>query len=441
MFKRIILVILFLSIILLPAYALADKGSSKGDSKDKAGSQSCDQKNCDQQCPSKDCCCDKCKEEGCGKDCKCKCHEGMKCECSKEGCGKDCKCKCHEGQACDGKCKEGKKSDAKNKTKSTNKANETRKSKRGTVVIKKEIQMPCIQCEGSGQPAMKGEYVSMAWDGRNMMMLKPVNPLDREARTFIEQKVKRIAIVPFSDYTVTSAYGTKSFETWASRRINDYLSAEFVKIGKLVVPYDVMTTTLAQVKTSPQESKGEAPTFQKQLAEIDLSSEVMAETMKAVYGTGLGMASANQMIATSLSSDEVKALGKALGVQAIIMGAISDYGTKRHIKADVRTFIPPFLGLWNPSKKSAMRMMVYLYDTETGEMIWESMEEVSREPTFPLFSNEEDNYDYINQKIAENIVNHFRDMFIPMPHYAAPPKNGGPGTTRREKNIHEIIKH
>jgi hypothetical protein len=173
---------------------------------------------------------------------------------------------------------------------------------------------------------------------------------------------------------------------------------------------------------------------------ITPESQQQVFTELAKSGIAVGGGGMTQVSSISFTPEEIKAIGKKLGVQAVFAGAISDYGSRKYVKMDARTFIPPFLGLWNPSVQSMCRMMVYLYDTETGELIWSSLEEVKREPTFPLFSNEDMNYDWINQKLAKQIVDHFREQMMVMIMEPKKPSTGGPGTTRREKDVRVIIR-
>lgn len=307
------------------------------------------------------------------------------------------------------------------------------------------------KCMG-GQPC-QGGCTGMC--GGNCM---PSNPLDPMAKKFIQEEVGKIAILPFSDYSIRSPIPSTSYMYWASRRIHDFMTDEFISIGKLVVPYDTMYAALSEVRggtssglfsgsssgcisvVSPNEAK---KAFSAQVSDLRMSSTGSNSAMDFVFPGSQGMAGSlsDQILSLDLTSAEIISLGKALDVDAIFMGSISDYGTTSGRSADAYTLLPPFLGLWNPTDRSQIRMIVYLYETKTGELIWAAMEEVEYQPGFPLFSDKARNYDKLNRNLAIDIVDHFRNR----------PKNQrelrvlwkqewGPGDTRKEKDIHKVIK-
>ena len=272
---------------------------------------------------------------------------------------------------------------------------------------------------------------------------EPSNPLDAAAREFIESDVERIAILPFSDYSSISPVKSESQTYWASRRIHDFMTEEFLKMGKLVVPYDTMIAALSEIRGEKSSELTGMAFLQSQMADLSLSSASQQTVSEIIMKSPQGRGMATNVTSLDLTSAEIVMLGQALNVDAVFMGSISDYGTQEHIKADARTFIPPFLGIWNPSKKSMIRMLVYLYEVEGGELIWSSMEETSYEPTFPLLSSDNRNYEKLNRDLAENIVNHFRDVIVDMKmyqHRIKPSPTGGPGDVRREKDIRVIMK-
>ncbi|MBU1022963.1 hypothetical protein KKB99_01635 [bacterium] len=289
----------------------------------------------------------------------------------------------------------------------------------------------CMQdksCDGHNHPGMHPNCMGFH---------QKSNPLDANAKEFIVNDVQRIAILPFSDYSSVSPVESHSAKYWASRRIHDFMTAEFLEMGKLVVPYDTMVAALAEIRGQNVNQVSGISLLEKQLSGISLSAVMQETALRSVTET----MKTSEVYSLDLTSDEIVALGAALNVDAIFMGSISDYGTSRYVKADARTFIPPFLGLWNPTKKSQIRMLVYMFESENGELIWSSMEEVSHEPTFPLFANNNMSYEKLNKKLADSIVNHFRNVFEGnMGFYKKPQPLGGPGDVRREKDIRILIK-
>ena len=278
-----------------------------------------------------------------------------------------------------------------------------------------------------------------ATTGREIVvkMKRPLNPLDREAKKFVMNDVKRIAILPFSDYSEISPVESQSKLYWASRRIHDFLTAEFIQMGKMVVPYDNMVAALAEIRGINLSRKSGMEFLQDQLVGMSLDPE----TQGMVFESVSKMMPRQRVVSLDLTATEIRKLGIALNVDAVIMGSISDYGETRYIKPDARTFIPPFLGVWNPSKKAQIRMLVYMYDTKTGELIWESMEETHYEPLFPLFSKGSMNFEKLNKDLAKCVVDHFRKVQVVVHevHEGYDPFSGR-GETRREKDVRIIIK-
>lgn len=276
-----------------------------------------------------------------------------------------------------------------------------------------------------------------------MILLDSGNPLDEFARSYMENDVERIAILPFSDYSSISPIPSQSQQYWAARRINDFLTAEFIKLSKVVVPYDTMLAAVSEIRGV---DKSTAPAtgdiLADQLRGMRFSDEGIDYFVQSAMNTGSG-SNDTAVLSMDLSAAEIITLGQALDVDVIFMGSISDYGMEKYIKSDARTFIPPFLGILNPTQKSTVRMLVYMYETKTGKLIWASMEEVINEPFFPLFSTSSMKFEKLNKMLAESITNHFRKFYAEAKHedkYDSDSPFGGPGTTRRVKDFKSMTK-
>jgi hypothetical protein len=76
------------------------------------------------------------------------------------------------------------------------------------------------------------------------------------------------------------------------------------------------------------------------------------------------------------------------------------------VGADLRTFIPPFLGLLNPDQIGRLDITVYLYDAHTGELIWFTNEMVSKTESFPIFTDEYDTMTKAEWAAARRVVSH-----------------------------------
>jgi hypothetical protein len=277
----------------------------------------------------------------------------------------------------------------------------------------------------------------------DMILLDSGNPLDVFARSYMENEVERIAILPFSDYSAISPVQSQSAVYWASRRIHDFMTAEFIKLSKVVVPYDTMLAAVTEIRGVDKSATPPA----EDLLRDQIRAMQFSDVGKDYFIRNALNMSSNYMESAVLSMDlsaaEIITLGKALDVDVVFMGSISDYGMEKYIKPDARTFLPPFLGVINPTQKSTVRMLIYMYETKTGKLIWASMEEVKNEPFFPLFSTSSMKFETLNKMLAEKITNHFRRFYVQVKDenaYNSASPFGGPGTTRRVKNFKVMTK-
>jgi hypothetical protein len=422
MLRKITFTIILIGIMILPVVA-ADSGNCD---------KPCDKTTCDKTC-----------DQSCDKPC------------DKTKCGESC------SQSCDMSCdKSGDKTCDKSGDKTCDKSGDKTCDKSSEKPCDQTCNMPCdqpgeqrtlqsyhkeVESEDADEYGDEDEYDDEdEQEEPERILLDSGNPLDEFARTYIETDVERIAILPFSDYSAISPVQSQSAIYWASRRIHDFMTAEFIKLSKVVVPYDTMLAAVTEIRGV---DKSATPPAEKLLSDqvramrfSDVGKDYFIRSAMNVGSNYMGSA----VLSLDLSAAEIIALGQALDVDVVFMGSISDYGMEKYIKADARTFIPPFLGVINPTQKSTVRMLIYMYETKTGKLIWASMEEVENEPTFPLFSTSSMKFDKMNKMLAEQITNHFRKFYVEVENedeYDSTTPFGGPGTTRRNKDFRLMTKN
>jgi hypothetical protein len=114
-----------------------------------------------------------------------------------------------------------------------------------------------------------------------------------------------------------------------------------------------------------------------------------------------------------LSREEIMVIGEMLGADLVVRGSLSEYGVQRKPEADWRTFIPPFLGLFNPEREGMIEATMYMYDAHSGELVWVVYENIEMEPPLPLFKTNFEVMDSAEAYVARKMVSHL--VFPPIP--------------------------
>ena len=231
-----------------------------------------------------------------------------------------------------------------------------------------------------------------------------------------------IAILPLTDYSTQTLIDDPlgGIMSGASRRISDGLAFEFARLGLIPLPYDdCYGITNFVLKMRGDDSGTMSGTDYNNYLQIRTKSEKMWDALKefepSVFG---GAAEFNK--SSFLTTDEILTIGELLGADLIVRGTITTYGVHEKVSGDLRTLIPPFLGLMNPDQAGRINVTVYMYDAHTGEIIWFTSEMVSNSPSFPLFSDEYDMMTKVELETARRIVSHL----VPPP---PPPPPGAYG--------------
>lgn len=228
-----------------------------------------------------------------------------------------------------------------------------------------------------------------------------------------------IAILPLTDYSTQTLIDDPlgGIMSGASRRISDGLAFEFSRIGLIPLPYDdCHGITDLVVKMRGDGTSTVSGTDYNNYLHIRNKSGKMWDALKE-YEPGVFGGVAGFRKSSFLTTDEIMIIGELLGADLIVRGTITTYGIHEKVGSDLRTFIPPFLGLLNPDQAGRINVTVYMYDAHTGELIWFTSEMVSDSPSFPMFS---DNYDMMTKvefETARRIVSHL----VPPPPPPPPP--------------------
>ena len=214
-----------------------------------------------------------------------------------------------------------------------------------------------------------------------------------------------IAILPFTDYSSESLMGDKiaRMTTAGGRRLADDMAYQFTRIGMMPIPYDDCYAALRDVygldaaKMSEVDEINALHLKNKSETLLGAIAEFEPGILKGIMGMASGF---------SLSREQLVMLGERLGADVIIRGSISEYGMQSKTEAHFRTFIPPFLGLWNKEKEGMIQIAVYMYDAYTGDLIWAAFEDVEKAPDFPMFSTDFEIMSSAEGDIARRIVSH-----------------------------------
>jgi len=206
--------------------------------------------------------------------------------------------------------------------------------------------------------------------------------LDREAMRFMTG-VRTIAIIPFLDLSDEGNERSPwMIEGAGSRRITEFLGAELMQRGYLVVPTMDTEGALKDIQLDTGIGLYSGTHSNEELAVMNnilYRGRSFAEATRFHVETIPGLADhyrADFPAYQNLTVEEVSELASMLGADAIIRGVITDFQSHRQVDGDLRSIIPPFIGLWAPEQKVKLMVAFYLYDGPSGEMVWNSAVEV-----------------------------------------------------------------
>ena len=210
--------------------------------------------------------------------------------------------------------------------------------------------------------------------------------MDMEAMNFM-CGVKTVAILPFLDITQDSADLVKAGGPAA---LNGALATELMNRGYLVIPsIDVAAVINGEFGESGPGSVKQEAVNNRFYANV-MPSRAMDFYYEMVPGLREQLNGQSGSTAFVPNPINIQKLAKDLGADCLIRGFISEFTVGRHVSQDLRTFLPPFLGLINPDRRAKVMVMYYLYDGKTGQIIWNGAVSVCDKQGWPLFTEEID---------------------------------------------------
>lgn len=216
-----------------------------------------------------------------------------------------------------------------------------------------------------------------------------------------------IAILPVSDYSTNTLLEDPlgGLMSGMSRRMACGLAYEFSRIGLMPLPYDDCIGVTNMVMGMREDGGMELPGTEKNnyLHMFNKSKDMRGAVQEfgpdALSGKGLRGS-------YFLMRDELRMIGEMLGADLILRSSIGVYGLEEQINDDWRTFLPPFLGLFNPDISGMVSITVHMYDAHTGELIWFTREYYTKTPDFPIFSSEYEIMNKAEMETARRVVSH-----------------------------------
>lgn len=248
--------------------------------------------------------------------------------------------------------------------------------------------------DGEGPHFMDGEcpmgppMQGMGWFDRPWDFWRHVqmDSLDFDAVHFMSN-VRKIVILPFVDMTIPTLAGhTKLAEAGGPHRIVDNLAAEFMRWGYLVVPPpDVEAFFNMYVYGEGYRRLDSEANNDFWFRNIpDRAMDFYIDEVPGLRSHREGLNQAN----TWLSREDIMSIAEVLEADCVVRGYINEYAVSRDIDGDWRTFVPPFLGLLNPDRRVTMEVAYYLYDGNSGELVWNGTVDIQNDTNWPMFTSD-----------------------------------------------------
>ncbi len=224
--------------------------------------------------------------------------------------------------------------------------------------------------------------------------------LDLDAMHFLAN-VRTVAILPFADLTSPTIEGESMMKNAGGpRRIVDNLAAEFMSRGYLVVP----PVDAGVLFRNYMEGEEILEVEQQEIANNRLFFDNMPERALEYYLESIPGLERQRLAGSGFDDypdrEDIQAVAAILGADCIIRGFVNEFAVSRDVDADWRTFIPPFLGLINPDRRTRIEVAYYLYDGHSGEMIWNGTIELTRDCNWPMFTSERELIDDTEHEVV-----------------------------------------
>jgi hypothetical protein len=235
----------------------------------------------------------------------------------------------------------------------------------------------------------------LTWREKRMNYFRHMDStmMDMEATAFLAN-ANLIAVLPFVDLTDPTNEGHSVLDqAGGPRRIVEALVASLMQKGYFVLPSADSAAALAQYLERPPAAPGGAPTQSSEIQNNRFYFDNMPPRAMNYYLSVVpGLQGQYDRTQTHsdywLAGQDVINLATMLGCDAVIRGYVQEYAVDKDIDADLRTFIPPFLGLISPERRAIIEVAFYLYDGKTGEMVWNGTVNSIDIASWPLFQRD-----------------------------------------------------
>jgi len=263
-------------------------------------------------------------------------------------------------------------------------------------------------CEESNMGPWEGMWFDRPWD---MWRHVDEGTLDMDAVHYMSD-VRTIAILPFVDMTRPTYVGDPIInEAGGTRRIVENLATVLMDRGYLVIPpSDVESVINAYFRGSVFPTELTDETANNEFWFDKLPDRALEFYMDQVDGLEeQRYASFGGETGYSVSPTDIQAISEALGSDCVIRGFVHEFALDEDIDADWRTFIPPFLGFFNPDVRLTVEVAYYIYDGHSGDMIWNGTVRVRHDEEWPIFNSESE----VVSRIEMDIAHWFVDRTVP----------------------------
>jgi hypothetical protein len=241
-------------------------------------------------------------------------------------------------------------------------------------------------------PEMPAE---LTWREKRMNYYRHMDStmMDAEATAFLAN-ANLIAVFPFVDLTDPTNEGNSVLDqAGGPRRIVEALVASLMQKGYFVLPSADSAAALDQYLESVPVRPGGGPSESSELQNNRFYFDNMPpRAMNYYLGVVPGLQGQYDRTQTQsdywLAKQDVINLATMLGCDAVIRGYVQEYAVDKNIDADLRTFLPPFLGLISPERRAIIEVAFYLYDGKTGEMVWNGTVNSIDIASWPLFQRD-----------------------------------------------------
>ncbi len=217
----------------------------------------------------------------------------------------------------------------------------------------------------------------------------------------------KVAILPFTDFSAHTILSDPlgGGDTPAARRVAEMIGYQFTRLGLIPIPYDDSYGSFMNIIGQREDINLDTEARDNNSPYIRNKSDDM---MRAIKEAAPGILSSMKQPGEGvyLSKEEIMSLGEMLSADLIVRGSLSEYGTQKKLEGNWRTFIPPFLGLFNKDTEGMIEASIYMYDAHSGELVWSAYEEVEVQPTLPLFQTDFEVMDSAESLVALKLISH-----------------------------------